>query len=359
MRPMPLAAPSAGAKNNGDVVLEITGLCVDYGTGPNALRAVDDVDLVLHRGQVLGVAGESGSGKSTLAFSMTRLLRPPGLITAGDVRYHPREGKPLDILDLSNEDLRIFRWSELAIVFQNAMSALNPVLSLRSQILDTIVAHKPEMDRGQRLARMNELLTIVGISPDRAGAYPHELSGGMRQRAMIAIALALEPEIIIMDEPTTALDVVMQQQILAELMALRDRLGFSIIFITHDLSLLLEIADTIAVMYAGRLVELAPAVELYKAPRHPYSQGLLRSFPLIRGPRQTLTGIPGSPPNLRAVPSGCPFHPRCDHAMSDCKTTRPELGQTRVPGDSDARRVACRLYDTDHGAPPQNLEVKA
>jgi peptide/nickel transport system ATP-binding protein len=247
-----------GPQQHDDTVLQVSDLHVDYGFGRDALHAVAGVDLTLRRREVFGIAGESGFGKSTLAYGMTRLLRPPGVITAGEVFYSPRGGSPVDILGLSDEALRQFRWTEVAIVFQNAMSALNPVLSLQVQICDVLKAHRPDMTRAARLSRMAELLSIVGISRDRARSFPHELSGGMRQRAMIAIALALEPEIIVMDEPTTALDVVLQQQILAEMMALRERLGFSIIFITHDLSLLLEISDTIAVMYAGRVVEVAP-----------------------------------------------------------------------------------------------------
>ncbi|HTT92623.1 MAG TPA: ABC transporter ATP-binding protein [Acidimicrobiales bacterium] len=345
-----MTPPPTGTAPDDDVVLVISDLHVDYGAGQNALHAVDGVSFSLRRGEVFGIAGESGSGKSTLAYGMTRLLRPPGLITDGVVSYHPRHATPVDILAMSDEELRQFRWSEVAIVFQNAMSALNPVLTLQTQVCDVLKAHRPQMSRAERLARMGELLSIVGISADRSRSFPHELSGGMRQRAVIAIALALEPEIVVMDEPTTALDVVLQQQILAEMMKLRDRLGFSIIFITHDLSLLLEIADTIAVMYAGRVVEIAPAARLGDEPRHPYSQGLLQSFPLLSGPRQVLTGIPGSPPNLRAVPSGCPFNPRCSHAFGDCRVIRPVLGTIDSAGERPGHKVACHLYGGSRAA---------
>ncbi len=207
------------------VVLDIENLDVDYELSTESLPAVRNVSLQLRRGQVVGIAGESGSGKSTLAYAVTRLLRAPGVITGGAVTYHPREGEAVDVLAMSPQELRDFRWDELAIVFQSAMNALNPVLTLRTQIIDVLAAHRPESSRLERDLRMRELLSLVGISTDRARAYPHELSGGMRQRAMIAIALALEPEVIILDEPTTALDVVMQRQILAKLMELRDRLG--------------------------------------------------------------------------------------------------------------------------------------
>jgi oligopeptide/dipeptide ABC transporter ATP-binding protein len=225
------------------------------------------------------------------------------------------------------------------------MNALNPVLRLREQVGDALDAHRPDLSPAQKAARVDELFNLVGISTDRGAAYPHELSGGMRQRAMIATAMVLEPEIIIMDEPTTALDVVMQRQILGRIMALRKEFGFAVIFITHDLSLLLEVADTIAVMYAGRIVELAAAAELYRTPRHPYSTGLLQSFPLLRGPRQTLSGIPGSPPDLRSQPPGCSFQPRCRNAVEACTKVVPLLAPTRVATDGPDRQVACLLYD--------------
>ncbi|HEY3955782.1 MAG TPA: ABC transporter ATP-binding protein [Streptosporangiaceae bacterium] len=349
-----MTEPTAGRDTRtglGDVVLDVSGLCVDYGTGGRALHAVDEVSLTLRRGEVLGIAGESGSGKSTLAYAMNRLLRPPGIITAGTVRYHPRSGPPLDILALAEEDLRRYRWAEVAMVFQSAMNALNPVLSLRAQIADVLTTHRPGMRRPEQAARVTELLRLVGISPDRASAFPHELSGGMRQRAMIAIALALEPEIIIMDEPTTALDVVIQRQILAQIMELRQRLGFSVVFITHDLSLLIELADTITVMYAGRVVETAGAADLYRNPCHPYSQGLLTSFPLLHGARRQLSGIPGSPPDLRAVPSGCPFHPRCPHAGEHCATRQPQLAPCPAATDPAGHDVACLQYEPDGTGP--------
>jgi peptide/nickel transport system ATP-binding protein len=326
-------------------VLEVSGLRVDYGHGPGVTHAVIDADLVLHRGEVVGLAGESGSGKSTLAYGMTRLLRPPGRITAGRVLFHPDPNRldlSYDLLDLDIDQLRQLRWREISIVFQSAMAALNPVLTVQAQLTDTLAAHRPEMTRDARHERAVELLRLVGISADRLRSYPHELSGGMRQRVMIAMALALEPQIVIMDEPTTALDVVTQREILQEVIELRDTLGFSVLFITHDLSLLLELADTIAVMYAGRIVESAAAAELLAAPRHPYSLGLLRSFPSLHGPRRALTGIPGSPPDLSDLPKGCAFHPRCGYAMPRCSQDVPLLA---APPGSPARLVACWLQD--------------
>jgi peptide/nickel transport system ATP-binding protein len=238
-------------------------------------------------------------------------------------------------------------------VMQSAMNALNPVLSIGSQLTDVLHAHLPAMGKAERRARAAELLTMVGITPDRLGSYPHQLSGGMRQRVMIAMALALQPQVVIMDEPTTALDVVTQREILDELMDLRERLGFAVLFITHDLSLLSEIADSIAVMYAGRLVERADAAALFRAPRHPYSLGLLSSFPSLHGPRRHMTGIPGSPPDLRQLPAGCVFHPRCPYVMDRCRSDVPPFLQ---PGGDSVRLAACWLHDGT-APPPAELAV--
>jgi peptide/nickel transport system ATP-binding protein len=230
------------------------------------------------------------------------------------------------------------------------MNALNPVLSIGSQLTDVLHAHRPGMSKAARRARAAELLAMVGITADRLNSHPHELSGGMRQRVMIAMALALEPQVVIMDEPTTALDVVTQREILEELMELRERLDFAVIFITHDLSLLIEIADSIAVMYAGRVVERAEAAALFRSPRHPYSLGLLSSFPGLRGPKRRMTGIPGSPPDLRGLPVGCVFHPRCSYATDRCRTEAPSL----LPlNDGRGRVAACWLQDGSGPVPAE------
>ncbi|MGO1052205.1 ABC transporter ATP-binding protein [Crossiella sp. CA198] len=325
-------------------VLEIKDLNVDYGVGDNAVRAVREVSLTLHRGEVLGLAGESGSGKSTLAYGLTRLLPPPGVVRSGQVIYHDPDGEPVDILRLSVPELRRFRWAETSLVFQGAMNSLNPVHKVSTQLTDVIKAHDPGSSRNARRARAKELLDLVGIAADRLDAYPHQLSGGMRQRVMIGMALALQPQIVIMDEPTTALDVVTQRQILRQLVDLRERLDFSVLFITHDLSLLVEFADRIAVMYGGRIVEQAPSTQLYRDSLHPYSDGLLHSFPALRGPRRELTGIPGSPPDPRALPSGCSFHPRCPQAFEPCAQRVPVLGP---PAGTAERTVACHLHVGD------------
>jgi peptide/nickel transport system ATP-binding protein len=324
--------------NAPDVLISVKGLCVDYGLGEDAVHAVVDADLELRHGEVLGLAGESGSGKSTLAYAITRLLRPPGVITAGSARF----GSSVNLLTAGQRELRGLRWNEIAVVLQSSMNALNPVLSIGTQFSDVLRAHRPDMSRADRRARSGQLLEMVGIPADRLSSYPHELSGGMRQRVMIATALALDPSVVIMDEPTTALDVVTQREILEELTTLRDRLGFAVLFISHDLSLLAEIADSIAVMYAGRLVERGGAGAIFRAPRHPYSLGLLSSFPALHGPRRAMEGIPGSPPDLRNMPPGCTFHPRCGYAFDRCRSDPPP---PLLDLDAGTRAAACWLQD--------------
>jgi oligopeptide/dipeptide ABC transporter ATP-binding protein len=306
-------------------VLSIRDLSVVYRADGGDVRAVDHVNLDLQAGEVVGLVGESGSGKSTLAYGANRLLRPPALITGGSVRYHgQRMSAATDILALRPHELKRLRWREIAIVFQSAMNALNPVLSVRDQLLDVIHAHL-KISRDEARDKAASLLDLVGIPRDRLRSYPFELSGGMRQRVMIAMALATDPEVVIMDEPTTALDVVVQRDILAQIVELKERLNFAVLFITHDLSLLLELADRIAVMYAGQLMEIGTAAELHHEPSHPYTKGLLNSFPSLHGPRRDLAGIPGSPPDLRDPPPGCPFMPRCGYATDACRSVSMEL----------------------------------
>ncbi len=315
----PALAPAAGrGPDPTDPVLDIGDLSVVYRTPAGDVRAVDHVNLALGAGEVIGLVGESGSGKSTLVYGACRLLRAPALVTSGSVTYRGRRvSRPADLLKMDSDELRRLRWREIAIVFQSAMNALNPVLRVRDQLLDVIHAHL-KMPRDEAREKAASLLDLVGISRSRLRSYPHELSGGMRQRVMIAMALATDPEIVIMDEPTTALDVVVQRDILAQIVELKERLGFSILFITHDLSLLLELADRIAVMYAGQLLEVGTADEIHREPSHPYTMGLLNSFPSLRGPRRELAGIPGSPPDLHHPPPGCPFLPRCGYGTAAC-----------------------------------------
>jgi peptide/nickel transport system ATP-binding protein len=312
------------------------------------VKAVANVDLALMPGEIVGLAGESGSGKSTLAYGSCRLLRPPAIITAGSVTYRGTRVRPqgVEVLDQSRSQLRALRWREIAIVFQSAMNALNPVLKIEDQLYDVIDAHLT-MSRDEKHERACSLLDLVGIARDRLKSYPHELSGGMRQRVMIAMALAVDPEIVIMDEPTTALDVVVQREILSQIVELKERLGFSVLFITHDLSLLLEVADRIAIMYAGQLVELGSAQGVHRRPAHPYTRGLLNSFPSLHGPRRELAGIPGSPPDLRGLPPGCPFAARCAFARDACAGVDMRLAPV-ADGLGDPHLSACPFVFPEH-----------
>ena len=346
------------------MLLEAKHISVDYYAASGTVHAVSDVSFELRRGEILGLAGESGCGKSTLAYAISRLLRPPAEIVGGEMLYYPSEHKKqegktkdnIDILQLSPAQLRAFRWNELSIVFQSAMNALNPVLNIGTQITDVLQTHRPDMRADHRKRRAIELLDMVGIASDRLRSFPHELSGGMRQRVVIAIALALNPELIIMDEPTTALDVVVQRDILQLISALCKEFSTALIFITHDLSLLLELADKVAIMYAGKMVEKASSADLYQHPRHPYSYGLLHSFPTLHGPITRMGGIPGSPPDLRSIPPGCSFHPRCPFAFSACNTIEPSLASSTA--ETPAQLVSCHLYNPalHSEGPPSNAD---
>jgi peptide/nickel transport system ATP-binding protein len=265
-------------------VLTVDDLTVTYEVD-QPVTAVKNASLTLHRGEILGLAGESGCGKTTLAYAINRLHRPPARVASGSITFHDADGTDVDVLALEDAQLRAFRWDKLSMVFQGAMNALNPVTTIRAQLRDTLRAHRPGMSRAAIRRRSAEVLTRVGVDPARLGSYPHELSGGMRQRVMIAMAMLLEPQIMIMDEPTTALDVVVQRDILREIVRLRDELDFAVVFITHDLPLLLEISDRIAVMRDGVIVELGTSTQLYRDARHPYTRRLLSSFPSLSGER--------------------------------------------------------------------------
>jgi oligopeptide/dipeptide ABC transporter ATP-binding protein len=348
--PVPLLSDdnAAGRVVSGPV-LSIRDLSISYRTPGGDVRAVNNVSLDLHSGEVVGLVGESGSGKSTLAYGACRLLRAPAVITGGTVMYMGRRmPRPADLMLLTADQLTTLRWREIAIVFQSAMNALNPVLTVADQIEDVIRAHLrlPAQEAAHKAAG---LLDLVGIPRSRLRSYPHELSGGMRQRVMIAMALATDPEVVIMDEPTTALDVVVQREILRQILELKNSLGFAILFITHDLSLLLELADRIAVMYAGQLMEVGTAAEIHHEPSHPYTKRLLRSFPSLRGPRKDLAGIPGTPPNLLNLPPGCPFLPRCTEGTDACRDIDVTLARVRTSPDP-AHVTACPFVLPDEPA---------
>jgi len=322
-----------------ETLLELKGLAVEYGR----VRAVDGVDLEIRAGEIVGLAGESGCGKSTVANAVMQILRPPARIAGGSILFQGEE-----LTGKAAEELRRYRWRNVSMVFQSAMNALNPVMRVGDQFVDMMRAHE-RVSKRKAIADAGELLELVGIDARRVRAYPHELSGGMRQRVIIAMALALRPELVILDEPTTALDVVVQREILQQIQELQRKLEFAVLFITHDLSLLLEVAHRIEIMYAGEIVETAPAEKFATAARHPYSRGLLQSFPPLTGPKARLTGIPGAPPDLRDPPSGCRFHPRCPQcdpgnaALYLRQTTeRPRLLEI-APG----HHVACHLVEEE------------
>ncbi|QAY74731.1 ABC transporter ATP-binding protein [Agromyces protaetiae] len=291
-------SPNPAARSHlPEPVLTATNVSIEYEVEP-PVKAVRDVSITLHRGEILGLAGESGCGKTTLAYGLNRLLKAPALMTSGEVVFHDRDGHDIDVVGLSAEGLRAFRWDKISMVFQGAMNSLNPVISIKAQLFDVLTTHRPGMGKKAKLARAQELLELVGVDPKRLTSFPHELSGGMRQRVMIAMALALDPQVMIMDEPTTALDVVVQRGIIKEIMRLRERLGFAVVFITHDLPLLIEISDRIAVMLQGEIVEEGTAEEVYRTPKHEYTKKLLSSFPSLRGERGDFvrTGVQAQAP---------------------------------------------------------------
>jgi peptide/nickel transport system ATP-binding protein len=307
-------------------LLRVRDLRVDFLLpGKGSVRAVDGISFDLHPGEILGLAGESGSGKSTLALAILRLLPAPGVITGGSVMFDGTE-----LLDLDDEGLRKRRWRDIALVPQAAMNALNPVLTLEQQFADTIRAHETAT-KAQIKARAAEMMQKVDLDPTYLRSYPHQLSGGMRQRAIIALALTLNPKLLIMDEPTTALDVVVQRAILSRIKSLRDELGFSVLFITHDLPVMLALADRIGVLYSARLCEMADVQTMATSARHPYTRGLLKAFPSLHG-GDDVASIPGSPPSLQNVPTGCRYRPRCPEAGPDCEQTPPliQLGEAHV-----------------------------
>jgi peptide/nickel transport system ATP-binding protein len=301
-------------------LLEVRNLTVDY-VGDNSIaRAVDGIDFDIREGEAFGLAGESGCGKSTVAFALARLTRLPGLVSGGEVRL---DGE--DVLKFDKARLKAYRWREVSFVFQSAMNALNPVIPISEQIIDVIETHEPTLGKAGARKRAIELFDLIGIPPARLDEYSHQFSGGMRQRICIAIALALKPRLIIMDEPTTALDVVVQRDIIEQIVELKNRLGFSVLFITHDLGLMIEFCDRIGIMYSGELVEVAPATSILSNPQHPYTKALGNSFPPLTGPRARLEGIAGTPPRLTELPPGCRFAERCPHAMPICREQAPEL----------------------------------
>ena len=316
---------------SGKPVLDVDGLVMHYRTKAGDVSAVDNVSFQLAQGEALGLVGESGCGKTSIAMTLIRLLADNAIIKEGRVLL---DG--VDVAHLSNEEMRKHRWAEISMVFQGAMNAWNPVYKVGDQIMEALEQHFPEMTEPEGRARIAELFELVGLTPAMMDRYPHEFSGGMRQRAIIAMALSCNPKVIIADEPTTALDVIVQDQILKELKKVQADLGMSIIYISHDVAVIAEVSDRIGVMYAGKLVELGPTDEVFPRPRHPYTYLLLASTPSVRGPRRKLAPLEGEPPNLLAPPSGCRFHPRCPFATDICAREEPP-NQDASPG----HQVAC------------------
>jgi peptide/nickel transport system ATP-binding protein len=312
-------------------VLRVEGLRVAFDHPLGKVQAVDDVSFALSPGERFGLAGESGSGKSTLALSILRLIKPPGRIEAGEVWL---AGTRLG--DLDEDGMRALRLAGIALVPQGSMNSLNPVLRIGGQIGDALAEHRRPLTRGEEERRIAALLAEVGLPESVARMYPHELSGGMKQRACIAIAICLHPKVIIADEPTSALDVVVQRQVMATLARVQRELGAAVILVGHDMGLMAQFVDRLAIMYAGRLVEVAPIAEMITRPRHPYTRALIASLPSL-DTRGALAGIPGLAPLLRDLPDGCAFHPRCTLAVGRCRTEKPKLR------DIDGAQVACHL----------------
>ena len=317
------------------VLLDVRNLSIHYVTEGQVAKAVHNVSFRLREGELLGLVGESGCGKTTLMMALMRLLPSAGQIASGQVLYG---GK--DLATLSEEELAEIRWKGISIIFQGAMNALNPVRTVGDQIAEAILKHTPGMPRGVVDARVVELLDLVGIAAEHKEHYPHQYSGGMRQRAMIAMALSCNPQVVIADEPTTALDVMIQAQILELLDSLRKKLGLAIIFVTHDLGVVAEMCDSVLVMYGGVTAEYADVDTIYNQPQHPYTQELLKAFPDLTKPEKRLTSIPGYPPKLDALPAGCRFAPRCPLAFERCSVELPKLSEVQKD-----HIVSCHLVD--------------
>jgi peptide/nickel transport system ATP-binding protein len=321
-------------------LLEVQNLTTYYSTQRGSVHAVENISFKLNEGKALGLAGESGCGKTTAALSLLRILPYNGEILTGKIMFH---GK--DLVQLTEDEMRNeIRWKGISLVFQGAMNALNPVYKIEDQIVEAIKIHEEHVTKKEAKKRVAQLFELVGLDPSRARNYAHEFSGGMRQRAMIAMALACNPKILIADEPGTALDVIVQAQVLKLMSELRKRLNLAIIMISHDLSIISETCDDLAIMYAGKIAELGDVISMFKKPLHPYTQGLIEAFPNIKEEKRMMYSIPGSPPNLLKPPTACRFHPRCKYAMDICQKEEPPFHEM-----SKGHYVACHLYPFKEG----------
>ena len=314
-------------------ILEIEHLTVLFPIYIGMVRAVEDVTLEIKQGEVMGLVGESGCGKSTLGFSILRLLRPPGLIAGGQIRYHGN-----DIVKMNNQELLAIRGKRIAMIFQDPLTSLNPLFRVGDQFIEAIQTHANGVSKKEALGRAADMLKRLGIAPDRLYEYPHQMSGGMRQRIMIGIALVLNPDLLLADEPTTSLDVIVEAQFLDLLNELREQFNLTILLISHNIGIVAQMADRVTVMYGGRLAETGRAEALFADPRHPYTQGLLASIPNIKLDQPKLHSMPGAPPDLVDPPSGCVFHPRCPYVMDKCR------GEIPPSFNDQDHRTACWLY---------------
>ncbi len=316
-----------------DAILSITGLSIYYPTSTGIVKAVDSVNFSLPRGKVVGLVGESGCGKSTLGLAILKLMRPPGEIVSGQIIL---DGE--DLIDKNETEMRRVRGPKISMIFQDPMTSLNPLIRLDRHFLETIYAHEKNVAKDEAMARVNKLVEHLGISASRLKEFPHELSGGMRQRIMIGLALILNPKLIIADEPTNSLDVIVEAHFLDLLKGLQKEYNLTILLITHNMGIVAQLADRVAVMYAGKIIEEAGVMDLFGNPLHPYTKGLLSSIPNIEVDQMRLYTMPGSPPDLTDLPPGCPFHPRCPSRMDIC--------DKKTPHDitSDGRQVECFLY---------------
>jgi peptide/nickel transport system ATP-binding protein len=314
-------------------ILDIKNLTVHYTTEKGDVKAVEDVSFSIEEGGAVGIVGESGSGKTTLGLTILRILPKSATIVGGSILFNGH-----DLLQMNEEEIRKVRWKSISMVFQGAMNALNPVYRVGDQIGEALKKHNSNITNDETKKRVKELYDLVRLRYDQANLYPHEYSGGMKQRAIIAMALACRPKIVIADEPTTALDVIVQDSILREIRKLQEKVGMTLIYISHDIAVVAELCRKIAVMYAGRLVEYAETMDLFQRPLHPYTQGLMRAFPSLKEPKKELEVIPGEPPNLINPPTGCAFHPRCRYVVEICARDNPKLIEI-----DKGHYVACHL----------------
>lgn len=339
---------STRSSTSSETIFEVEDITVEFGMDRGTSRVVDNVSMEIERNEIIGIVGESGSGKSMFASTLLDAVEEPGQVT-GTVTYYPEDGEPVDVLDLDEKALRTFRWEEVAMVDQGAMDSFNPTMDIETHFKETLIAHGSDVDGGMEHAR--ELLTELYLDPDRVlDAYPHELSGGMQQRVLIALSLVLKPDVIVMDEPTGALDLLMQRSITGLIAQLHERYGITILFITHDLPLIADLADRIAVMYAFEFVELGSAYDVLKHAAHPYTRALLKAVPNTMTPLEEMAPIEGDSPDPVSVPQGCSYHPRCPLATSKCRETEPGFHDVDT-----ARTAACFHWERSAAAIPYTL----